>query len=272
MARYHRPLLAYFANKFHKVDLEKKGIKMKKVSCHLGLLLIAVVFLQIVLLSFGQQSLSADQQGANNKTYLADLSNKLNKRHPHNPIVNIICIGNSVPAGYAKTPLIDPFSAYPHLLHRGLKQRYPYAILNVIVSARGGETSDRGFARFREDVLPLSPDLITIDYGLTDMWLGQNKSLKSIIEVAKESGIKVILLTPTTTTREDLHGIVSQQAEMIRFLAKEYKVGLSDSYAVFQQYVQEGGKLEDLLANKINHPNRKGHELVTDELLKWFPK
>ena len=278
LAKGHRSLLAYFANKFRKVYLEKKGIKMKKASCHLGLLLVAVVFLQIVLLSFGQESLSADQQWANNKTYLADLSNKLNKRHPNNPIVNIICIGNSVPAGFTKTPLIDPFSAYPHLLHRRLKQKYPYAILNVIVSARGSETSIGGMARFPGDVLLFAPDLITIDYGLTDRVMSLRKSkinLGAMIGLAKKRGIKVLLLTPTHAIKVDINDPndpLNQQAEQIRNLAKENKVGLVDSYAAFQRYIQGGGKLEDLLANKINHPNQKGHELVTNELLKWFPK
>jgi hypothetical protein len=33
---------------------------------------------------------------------------------------------------------------------------------------------------------------------------------------------------------------------------------------------RSGGNLRDYMAQG-NHPNRKGHEMVADELLKWFP-
>jgi len=58
-------------------------------------------------------------------------------------------------------------------------------------------------------------------------------------------------------------------AEQIRQLSKEYNIGLVDSYAVFKQYVNDGGQLDDLMS-QVNHPNRKGHELVTQEFWKWF--
>ena len=56
---------------------------------------------------------------------------------------------------------------------------------------------------------------------------------------------------------------------MSLWLAAEFSVGLVDSLAAFNDYVKAGGKLEDLMA-QVNHPNRKGHDLVTRELLKWF--
>ncbi len=96
-----------------------------------------------------------------------------------------------------------------------------------------------------------------------------------MIETAKSSGIKVLLLTPTPDLLVDMNDPkhpLNKQVKQIRNLAIEYEVGLVDSYAVFQRYVKEGGKLEDLLSNNRNHPNRKGHELVAKELLKWFPE
>ena len=102
------------------------------------------------------------------KTYLADVSATLQKQWPDNRIVNIVCHGHSVPAGYFDTPVVDAFNAYPHLLHRGLKSRFPWAVINVIVTAIGGENSEAGAERFDRDVLSLRPDVVTIDYGLND--------------------------------------------------------------------------------------------------------
>ena len=250
---------------------------MKKCSYHFASFFIVFIVLQLAFPGCVQKNLSPDKKAAIRQIYLADLSQELNKAHPDNRIINIICIGNSVPAGYTKTPVVDPFTAYPYLLLRELKQGYPYAIINVIVSARGSETSDGGIQRFKKDVSRFAPDLITIDYGLTDRTLSLDKSrnnLSSMVGLAKKSGIKVLLLTPTPAIMVDFNDPndpLNQQAEQIRDIAKASAVGLVDSYAVFKRYVQEGGNIEDILSNKINHPNRKGHEMVVKEIMKWFP-
>ena len=83
-------------------------------------------------------------QGIN---YLDDLLNTMAKRWPDNRTVTIVCHGHSVPSGYFATPFVDPFSAYPHLLHRMIKERFPYAVVNVIVTAIGGENAVSGAAR-----------------------------------------------------------------------------------------------------------------------------
>jgi len=69
---------------------------------------------------------------------------------------------------FHKTPVVDTFNAYPHLLHLGLKERFPFAVINVAVTAIGGENSESGAARFERDVLNRKPDVITIDYALND--------------------------------------------------------------------------------------------------------
>jgi len=211
---------------------------MKKVSNSFGLLIIAVMVFHLISTGFAQQNESENQQAADKQTYLANLSETLNKQHPDNRMVNIVCFGNSVPAGYTKAPIVDPFSAYPHLFHKGLKEKYPYAITNVIVSAKGGETTMKGIIRFGGDVRAFAPDLITIDYALTDRFLPlkiSRTNLKLMIETAKSSGIKVLLLTPTPDLLVDMNDPnhpLNKQAKQIRNLAIEYEVGLVDSYAV----------------------------------------
>ncbi len=210
------------------------------------------------------------------RSYLADVSALLEHQWPANRTVTIVCHGHSVPAGYAKTPVVAPFDAYPFLLHKGLKDRFPYAVINVIVTAIGGEDSEQGAKRFAREVVALRPDLVTIDYGLNDRRIGLARAevaWRSMITQAKDNGIKVILLTPTgdlSARLDDPDDPLNQHAAQIRRLAKESGVGLVDSLARFQEYVHTGGKLADLMA-QVNHPNRKGHELVAAELLKWFP-
>ena len=98
--------------------------------------------------------------------YLQDVVEELSKKWPDNRAVHIVCHGHSVPAGYFATPWVQSLLAYPHQLHRMLAQRYPFAVINVIVTAIGGENSAQGAARFAAGVLPHRPDLLLLDYGL----------------------------------------------------------------------------------------------------------
>lgn len=79
---------------------------------------------------------------ADRSSYLSDVCKALRTHWPANRTVNIVFHGHSVPAGYFATPMVDSMNAYPHLLHAGLKQRFPFAVLNVIVTAIGGEHSE----------------------------------------------------------------------------------------------------------------------------------
>lgn len=207
--------------------------------------------------------------------YLSAIKQELQKEWPKNRTINIVVHGHSVPAGYFKTPTVDSFNAYPHLLHQELKEMYPYAVINVIVTAQGGEHSQSGEKRFAEDVLNKKPDVILIDYGLNDRRLGVDaayQSWNSMIQQSKSNRVKIILLTPTGDMSSKLHDNadpLNQHAEQIRNLAIEHQVGLVDSLTLIKQYIADGGELKDLMSQG-NHPNRKGHELVANEIASWF--
>lgn len=229
----------------------------------------------VELMAFKPLVYSTSAFAAQSATYLSEIKQLMQRKWPDNRTVNIVCHGHSVPAGYFKTPVVDTFNAYPHLLHEALKEKYPFAVINVIVTAIGGETSDSGERRFEKDVLSHRPDVITIDYALNDRRIGLNRSreaLTSMIEQARSRGIKVILLTPTGDLSTDLgnpQDPLNQHAELIRALAQSHSVGLADSLAEFRAYVLNGGRLEDLMS-QVNHPNRKGHKLVVKVLTEWF--
>lgn len=213
-----------------------------------------------------------------NKTYLSGIIEELNKCWPKNRTINIVCHGHSVPAGYFATPIVDTFNSYPHLLHRELKEKYPYAVINVIVTAIGGENSYEGSQRFEQEVLCFCPDIITIDYGLNDRRIGlaaARESWSSMIRKSMELGVKVLLLTPTMDKRgfrdETAEGwiMLKKHSEQIRLLADEFEIGLVDSFRAFEEYIDNIGSIEELMSID-NHPNKRGHELVVREIMKWF--
>lgn len=219
------------------------------------------------------------QPTADKESYLIEIIRAFLQPWPGNRCINIVCHGHSVPAGYFTTPVVDSLHAYPHLLFVGLKERFVHAVVNVIVTAIGGENSEQGAARFVDEVLCHRPDVVTIDYALNDRTLGlahAETAWRTMIEAALARGIKVILLTPThdllTLRRGEPSWAVElpKHADQVRRLAAEYDIGLADSDVAFHRYFAQGGELTDLLSH-INHPNKAGHQLITRELLRWFP-
>ena len=208
-------------------------------------------------------------------TYLAEIKRELEQAWPDNRTISIVCHGHSVPAGYFETPTVDSLHAYPHLLLTKLKQHYPNAVINVVVTAVGGENAVSGAARFERDVLTHRPDVVTIDYALNDRTNGLERSRvawEHMIASARAGGAQVILLTPTPDLQSDLadpDDPLNQHARQVRELAALHKVGLVDSLLLFQQRFEEGTHLEDLMS-QANHPNSAGHGLVADGLIEWF--
>jgi len=223
---------------------------------------------------------------ADPKTYLKEVAGLCAVPWPRNRTVTIVCHGHSVPAGYFATPHVATFDAYPHLWHRAIKERFPNAVVNVVVTAIGGEHSESGAARFAADVLGLRPDVVTIDYALNDRRVGlepARRAWAAMLDAAAAARTRsnvpprVLLLTPTpdVTQRPDAPEAdrkpLREHADQVRALAAEYRVGLVDSLAAFDLAVAETGRpLGDFLSQS-NHPNRRGHDLVAAELARWLP-
>jgi lysophospholipase L1-like esterase len=204
---------------------------------------------------------------------LNPLNGALKLAWPKNHTVNIVFHGHSVPAGFQKTPEVKPFEAYPHLVHRKIKELYPYAVLNVITTAIGGENSVSGAARFEKDVLPHRPDLILVDYALNDRALSLEKveaAWMTMIRDAKQAGIPLVLITPTGDKTADLTNPtdpLTQRADLIRKLAAREKVILADVSALWIAELAKGTVQTELLS-QANHPNLRGHEIAADAIFK----
>ena len=233
------------------------------------------LFLSILLFGFIAKSQVSESGIAKPDNYLADLKAELQIEWPENRTINIVFHGHSVPAGYFNTPQVNTLSAYPHLFLKKLKSIYPYAVVNVIVTAIGGENSVQGAERFEKDVLVHEPDLIFIDYALNDRRVGMDKAYKAwsmMIKKAKEHSIPVILLTPSPDQRVDYNfpkNELKKHADQIIILAKENKVGHVDSYKAFDFLYSDKEQLTKYMS-QVNHPNELGHELIANEIIDTY--
>lgn len=229
----------------------------------------------LLTLTFLSYQIHAQNKVVSSSNYLNDIKSELNKEWPKNKIINLVFHGHSVPAGFFKTPLVNTLKAYPYLLLKELKHQYPFAVINIINTAIGGENSERGEKRFDSEVLNHNPDVLFIDYALNDRGIGLEKSKKywnTMITKALKNNIKVILLTPTPDQRVDIllaSSELTEHRQQIINLAKENKIGLIDSYRLFKEKVVDGENISNYMS-QVNHPNEKGHQLIVDEILKYF--
>ena len=234
----------------------------------------------IFLISFVTTGLFAQSQPiesgkADSDNYLSELKTELQMEWPENRTINIIFHGHSVPSGYFKTPLVNTFSAYPNQFLKKLKSKYPYAVVNVIITSIGGENSIEGAKRFKKDVLIHKPDVIFIDYALNDRGVGLEKSYvawNKMVKLAKKKGIKVILLTPSPDQRinyDSPDNELKKHTKQIISIADESHLGLVDSYEAFEFLYTDKEELSKYMS-QVNHPNQMGHELIADKIIKWF--
>lgn len=214
-------------------------------------------------------------KGANAPAYLDDVQQELKAVFPNNKRINLVFHGHSVPSGYWSRQEVHTLESYPHLLLTKLKKEYPHAVINIIVTATGGEFAEKGQPRLATDVMPHKPDVLFIDYALNDVGIGLERSRiawEKMIEEALRHHVKVILVTPSPDQRQDIgdpENKLAQHARQIRELAARYKVGLADPYAEFERIAKEEGTIAPYMSH-VNHPNGKGHNIIAEELLKHF--
>ena len=219
-------------------------------------------------------ALSGNAQIADSTTYLGSIKKELNAVWPKNRRINLVFHGHSVPSGYWENHEVHTLQSYPNLLLKALKEKYPYAVINVIVTAIGGEGSVSGAARFEKDVLVHKPDVLFIDYALNDRFSPLEKTgaaLEKMMVIAKSNNIPVILLTPSPDQRIDISdpaNPLDPYVVQIRALAKKHQTGLSDPYTRFQKIIKEG-KLKQYMAS-VNHPKEEGHMIIVESLKSYF--
>ncbi|MFT4735086.1 MAG: acyl-CoA thioesterase-1 [Algoriphagus sp.] len=214
-------------------------------------------------------------QLTNTSDYLNGIKSDLREEWPKNRTINLVFHGHSVPAGYFKTPTVNTLESYPFLVLKKLKAIYPHAVINIINTSIGGENSVSGKKRFKSDVLTHKPDVLFMDYALNDRRVGLDKAYKAwsrMISKASKAGVKIILLTPSPDQRVDIlepSNELEQHSEQIKRLSKENDIGLIDSYTLFKNKILMGDEISTYMS-QINHPNKKGHQLITDEIIKFF--
>lgn len=197
--------------------------------------------------------------------------------------VTIIAWGDSVTAGGNTS---DDAHRYQHQFLDLLRKRFPKADIQLTTVAWGGRTSDNFLNEppgsqynFKEKVLDARADLIVMEF-VNDAWMKPEdvrKKYAYLQERFEEVGSEWVILTPhfvkpdwmgkdTPRLNTDPRPYVAG----LRQFAWENKVALADASLRWGHLLQEGIPYPTLLANSINHPDDRGHQLFALSLMELF--
>ena len=215
----------------------------------------------------------APASNMNRAAYLKDFIPELQAQWPANRIINIVCLGDSITAGYLQTPLVTRTRSYPALLAAWLEETFPHSTVNVINVGIGGDTTTGGLARLQRDVTNHQPELVTVCYGMNDfggLSVAQfENNLREIVNQLQKAQIKWIVLM---TTMPHVSGGEKQKPymEAIGKVAQEMKVGFADVYGRYQKLLAKKPDPKTIWSNGINHPTYEGHKIFFEALVELF--
>lgn len=184
--------------------------------------------------------------------------------------------------------------AYCENVKKILNKLYPTVPFTIVNAGISGGSAYTGRQRLERDVLTYQPDLVVVCFGLNDSGGGEegikdyNTYLSEIFTQINASGAECIFMTPNTMNYNVSPKVGSDFfKEIASYFADRMKSGLMDKYVasgiaaaeangvtVCDCYslwiaMQNGGvNVTELLANKLNHPDKEMHYLFAYELVK----
>lgn len=221
--------------------------------------------------------------------------------------VTLAFLGDSVTQGcfevYRKSEdsletVFDQENGYHHHLAKLLAMLYPNVPVNIINAGISGDNAPHGLERMEQDVLCHKPDLTVVCYALNDSGRGESglgdyiSALEGIFHRLQAAGTEIIFMTPnmmnTYVCYEQVNsffeaaaancskiqngGTLDMYVEAAKELCNRCGVTVCDCYEKWKTLYRNGVDVNDLLANKINHPTREMNWLFAVSLLETMMK
>ena len=176
---------------------------------------------------------------------------------------------------------------YTNYVESYLTLRYPGHNLTFFNAGWGGDVAPGGLQRLERDVMSLSPDLVTLCYGMNDGQYTTPKlevqdpflrGMRGLLERFKKEGIRVVLLTPGYADEKANPSLAKvsyntrglrRLSDLVLELARDYRVPVFDIHALMNQVDARGKKAEKdfCMAPDGFHPNPAGHLVMAHGLL-----
>jgi acyl-CoA thioesterase-1 len=184
--------------------------------------------------------------------------------------VVIVSFGDSITAGFAVS------RGFVHFWKEMLKGKYHRADIQMINSGVCGDTSLDGLSRLDWDVLSHRPDLVTVNFGINDMYwgisLGQFKSnlIEIVDRIIEGCQSEILLLSSEPLETPNYCDQVLDYYDTLEVVAEEMDVGFVDVYGAWMKRAHEGVPLNSLILPGMDHPNERGYKIIAEELMRFF--
>lgn len=200
--------------------------------------------------------------------------------------VTIVAFGDSVTCGGGVGA--DQSLWYQYQFEKLLQNRFTQSQITMLTAGWGGASSKqylespRGSEHdFIRDVIEPKPDLVTIEF-VNDAYFdeaGTAAHYANIVGQLQQNGSEVILITPHLVRPDWMQTDTMQFDEDPRPYVRGLRqfgaangIAVADASAEWCRLWRRGIPYITLLANAINHPDVRGHELFARVLLGLFPE
>lgn len=209
--------------------------------------------------------------------------------------LSIAFLGDSVTHGcfeiFNEGATFDFDAVYHAQLRRLFAAAFPALPIQMINAGVSGDTVQMGLARLERDVLPFSPDLTVVCFGLNNAPQGEaglvpfRETLVSIFRVLAAHRIEALFMTPNMmntrvspniceafrefagiTAQTQNSGMMDRYMDAARGACVQEGVVLCDCYKKWKGLAAAGADPDSMLVNALNHPTREMHGLFASSL------
>ena len=182
-----------------------------------------------------------------------------------------MALGDSLTAGW-----MEP-KGYVDILEELLKAKYPRAKIKIINCGIPGDTASGGLHRFNSQVLPHSPDLLIIQFGLNDAYMGfsptefADKINRIIAESQQHTQTEIIVISSTHMTPEfDPDQLMEKFYNTLKTSAQQYGCTFVPLHKQWKDTIANGTNPFELVQPDGVHPTMKGYHLMAETIFDFF--
>jgi acyl-CoA thioesterase-1 len=158
----------------------------------------------------------------------------------------------------------------------GLEGRFPSSSVERVNAGIPGDTARGGAARV-ERVIAQNPDLVTVQFGLNDVYMGVEMgafeaALRAIVKAVIAGGAVPVLCTSCPVAYAADQAMADPAYAAIRRIAELSSLPLADLERHWLDHADPDAGIDDHYQEDGVHPTDPGHELMAGGLLALFAR
>jgi acyl-CoA thioesterase I len=179
--------------------------------------------------------------------------------------LKIVAIGSSSTVGLW---VLRSAATYPEVMRRELSRLRSNATIKVINSGRVGDTIPNNIARFEQDVLAHTPDLVIWQLGTNDVaWGGRpdqglKRSVLEGVRALKAWSADVVLMDLQYAPQVLASASYSTMEDIIADVARQERVGLFSRFALMRNSINAGVAQSTLVTFDGLHNTADGYDCI----------